>query len=289
MCSFGSAICLFILVCLAIALAAFCGYWLTKQEFDRELAHLQYFPLARRNYSNPNDDSDEENDDDDASLNELAPSAAELKLPDTFSPVWYNLTLKINLPGYVDIPKDKEFTTEGKLLVKIKALKESDEIVLNARSLKFPEKTDGIKIMKDGGNQNDDTMSLIDEARSKREASDVQKIWTNETLEKVFIKLNRKIPSGEEFVLELPYSGMIDDSLEGFFRSKYTTKSGQNRTIAISHLQPNYNRKLLPSFDEPQLKANWKLTIIHPKGTIARYNIRENYFGQKFYDPLIYL
>ena len=45
------------------------------------------------------------------------------------------------------------------------------------------------------------------------------------------------------------------------------------RTIAITHLEPAHAREIFPCFDEPSLKANFTITIIHDPSHHALSNM----------------
>ncbi|VDM59664.1 unnamed protein product, partial [Angiostrongylus costaricensis] len=44
------------------------------------------------------------------------------------------------------------------------------------------------------------------------------------------------------------------------------------RIAAVTQFEPIYARRMVPCFDEPHYKANWTVTVIHPKGTRAISN-----------------
>ncbi len=47
--------------------------------------------------------------------------------------------------------------------------------------------------------------------------------------EQVWIKLGESLEAGRQYVLRLEFSGFLTDSLAGFYRSSYTTSSGEKR------------------------------------------------------------
>ncbi|KAK6053398.1 hypothetical protein COOONC_09097 [Cooperia oncophora] len=75
------------------------------------------------------------------------PTMEELRLPDTLEPVWYNMTLKLYLPGYVMLPEEKNFTTDGNILIGLAVKQPTSEIVLNAKDLKFPADVKKVKLL----------------------------------------------------------------------------------------------------------------------------------------------
>lgn len=44
------------------------------------------------------------------------------------------------------------------------------------------------------------------------------------------------------------------------------------RIAAVTQMEPMNARKMVPCFDEPSYKANWTVTVMHPKGTKAISN-----------------
>uniref|UniRef100_A0A183GDG0 Peptidase_M1 domain-containing protein n=1 Tax=Heligmosomoides polygyrus TaxID=6339 RepID=A0A183GDG0_HELPZ len=60
------------------------------------------------------------------------------------------------------------------------------------------------------------------------------------------------------------------------------------RIAAVSQMEPRDARRMVPCFDEPKFKANWTVTVIHPKGTRAVSNgIEKNGEGEVSGDWII--
>ncbi|KAI6652079.1 Glutamyl aminopeptidase-like [Oopsacas minuta] len=64
------------------------------------------------------------------------------------------------------------------------------------------------------------------------------------------------------------YSG----GLSGFYNSTYN-EDGEAVVLATTQFEPIYARKAFPCFDEPAMKANFTITIVHPNTTIALSNM----------------
>ncbi|CAF1112484.1 unnamed protein product [Adineta ricciae] len=64
---------------------------------------------------------------------------------------------------------------------------------------------------------------------------------------------------------------LVDGNI-GFYQSVYKDSNGTAGKLLASKFQPTDARKAFPCFDEPQLKAIFKITIVHPLDTIAIAN-----------------
>ncbi|VDK84431.1 unnamed protein product [Litomosoides sigmodontis] len=78
--------------------------------------------------------------------------------------------------------------------------------------------------------------------------------------------------SGNDYVVYIRYQGVINDVwIGGFYKTQYSI-NGQTRFLALTQLQPTDASRLLPCFDEPEMKATFRISIIHPIGTSAISN-----------------
>eukprot|EP00842_Homolaphlyctis_polyrhiza_P001019 jgi/Hompol1/1918/HPOL_002797-RA len=63
------------------------------------------------------------------------------------------------------------------------------------------------------------------------------------------------------FQISLEFSGVLTDSLEGFYRSKYTDSAGNIRYLASTQFAPISARNAFPCLDEPALKSVFDIAI----------------------------
>ncbi|CAG2055037.1 unnamed protein product [Timema podura] len=67
---------------------------------------------------------------------------------------------------------------------------------------------------------------------------------------------------GNNYTIEIPFSGVLSDTLSGFYRISYTdTSHGQNRWIAATHFRTTHAREAFPCMDEPVMKASFEISV----------------------------
>ncbi|KAM8804243.1 glutamyl aminopeptidase [Rhynchonycteris naso] len=81
-------------------------------------------------------------------------------------------------------------------------------------------------------------------------------------------------PSGDQnlYLLTMKFAGWLNGSLVGFYRTTYV-ENGQIKSIAATDHEPTDARKSFPCFDEPNKKATYTISIIHPKDYMALSNM----------------
>lgn len=76
------------------------------------------------------------------------------------------------------------------------------------------------------------------------------------------IKFAKPISKTAKAVLQLSFSGTINDSMAGFYRSSYINeKTGEKEYLATTQMEATDCRKAFPCWDEPALKATFGITI----------------------------
>ncbi|CAA9995230.1 unnamed protein product [Nesidiocoris tenuis] len=91
-----------------------------------------------------------------------------------------------------------------------------------------------------------------------------------ETLTLVF---GSEIPSAEAANLHLDFSGLLNDSLKGLYRSN-TSKAGDPvKYAAVCQFAPTDARRCFPCWDEPAIKSVFEVTLVAPKDAVALSNM----------------
>ncbi|XP_058485238.1 aminopeptidase N-like [Solea solea] len=174
------------------------------------------------------------------------------RLPDSLSPISYNLTLWPRLEPNAD----GLYIFTGNSAVVFKCVKETDLVIIHANKLNLT------------GNQV--KLSGLGDAS----APTVDKFWFVVKTEYLVLQLRSSLAVGASYVLHTEFQGELADDLEGFYRSEYT-EDGVKKIVATSQMQATFARKAFPCFDEPAMKAVFNVTIIHNPGTVALSNSRE--------------
>uniref|UniRef100_A0A182K7Z1 glutamyl aminopeptidase n=1 Tax=Anopheles christyi TaxID=43041 RepID=A0A182K7Z1_9DIPT len=80
------------------------------------------------------------------------------------------------------------------------------------------------------------------------------------------IETEAEIEAGA-YRLSVQFNGSLADRIIGFYSSKYLDKTtNRTRKIATSKFEPTFARQAFPCFDEPHLKAEYTIHMVHPSG-----------------------
>jgi puromycin-sensitive aminopeptidase len=159
-----------------------------------------------------------------------APGAPSGRLPRGVSPRRYALTLAL---------EPEAGTFRGRVKIALHVAAPTDRLVLNALDLNLTEVTvagrrlDPSRIVVDAKTE---TVTLLLDAPLKKGAADV----------------------------EIAYDGRMNELMRGLFKAR-GRDGAKEEAWSFTHLEPTHARRVLPSFDEPQFKAPFALTLDVPE------------------------
>ncbi|XP_064842552.1 aminopeptidase N-like [Oncorhynchus masou masou] len=173
------------------------------------------------------------------------------RLPDSLSPVSYNITL---WPRLVVNASTGLFIFTGQSAVVFQCEKDTDLILIHANKLNLT------------------LLSLS--SRDGASAPTIKKSWLEVPTQFLVIQLNSNLMAGRQYELYTEFIGELADDLGGFYRSEYTegTSPPVKKVVATTQMQPVDARKAFPCFDEPAMKAVFHMTLLHAHGTVALAN-----------------
>ncbi|KAJ8889375.1 hypothetical protein PR048_008874 [Dryococelus australis] len=152
----------------------------------------------------------------------------DYRLPTNIVPEYYYIVLKPNLD-------DGSFQFEGRVNITFRVNSNTDRITLHAHDLDIEE----------------DTISV---------GVDVSAVTVDAVRQFYDIKLQQELQAGRRYQLHMFYKGYHRDETAGFHRSFYY-KNGTKRWLASTKFEPTHARRAFPCFDEPALKAKFKMVI----------------------------
>ncbi|HYN98045.1 MAG TPA: M1 family metallopeptidase, partial [Actinomycetota bacterium] len=166
-------------------------------------------------------------------------SADRYRLPRNVVPSRYELTLEPDLQAARFL---------GEVSIQVDVREPLDEILLNAKELE------------------------IDEVWLERNGTRLEASASFETdTERCRLKLSGTADAGA-WTLHSRFRGILNDKLEGFYRSSFTDPEGKDRVIATTQFESTDARLAFPCWDEPDLKATFAVTLVVPDGVLALSN-----------------
>nr|XP_033335060.1 uncharacterized protein LOC117225525 [Megalopta genalis] len=170
------------------------------------------------------------------------PRLSDYRLPENLVPLTYSIHMK----PFIDT-----FKYEGEVDITAEVKQRTNTIVLHCLT-KIVEADVRVSV-------GDSTIDIVD-------------IATTYDYDFLELKLGKELTVGEIVNIHIPFSGMINDIGKGFYRSWYTTDSGEIRWLATTQMEPVYARTVFPCFDEPALKATFKMKVTVQEGYDAISN-----------------
>jgi puromycin-sensitive aminopeptidase len=155
-------------------------------------------------------------------------------------PVHYDLHLE---------PDVDTFTFQGSVSIRLGITETLNEIILNSAEI--------------------DIKSVV----LRGQGSDIQitDITHDDEYDRATLTLASAATPGT-YDLEISYAGLINDQLRGLYRSIYRDKDGAEHVIATSQCQSTDARRIFPCWDEPDMKATFKTTMVVADGLEAYSN-----------------
>ncbi|MBI4233622.1 MAG: M1 family metallopeptidase [Chloroflexi bacterium] len=167
---------------------------------------------------------------------------ADFRLPAGVQPVRYRITLAPDL---------QKFTFQGQESIEVQVAEPTAQITVNAAELQISAAH----------------LTLADGARLP-----ARTITLDKAAETATFHFDRTITPGAA-TLDVTFQGVLNDQLRGFYRSRYTSPDGQEHYLATTQFEATDARRAFPCWDEPALKAEFRVTLVVPAGLAAISNM----------------
>ncbi|XP_075168188.1 membrane alanyl aminopeptidase [Haematobia irritans] len=176
--------------------------------------------------------------------------AQEYRLSKDVIPQSYDIAIK---PYLRSTDGAKQFTFDGEVNITLHAIEANVKIITVHK----------------------DYIDILDTILYDGQGNMIQRIPTGEllyesTTDKLGIPLQMSLTANTSYILYFNYTGQIRSGLAGVFRGTYDDVNW----YAITQLQRIDARTAFPCFDEPQLKATFRMRITRPKEYVSFFNTR---------------
>ncbi len=164
-----------------------------------------------------------------------------VRLPADLEPILYRVHLSPNL---------NTLAVSGSVVITIKVTSATNRIILHAKDMTIS--SPSIKV--------------------NEELGAVKSTYFIEEHDFLVIEVDN-LQASDNLELSLDFNYTLRDDLVGFYLSSYKTTSGDTVRLATTQFEPTDARTAFPCFDEPAMKANFSITITHPKEYMAVSNM----------------
>ncbi|KAL8604511.1 hypothetical protein ACOMHN_015795 [Nucella lapillus] len=103
---------------------------------------------------------------------------------------------------------------------------------------------------------------------------EVAQVFQEEENQFLVVEMIEVIEAGSVVELALQFFGSLTGSIIGFYKTQYVnSRTGQTRNMVATKFEPVNARRAFPCMDEPRLKAEYTITLIHRPGYTALSNM----------------
>ncbi|XP_022221219.2 membrane alanyl aminopeptidase [Drosophila obscura] len=174
-----------------------------------------------------------------ATLAELA----DYRLSEQITPVSYNITLR----PYLLASDAKRFTFDGEVWIEVIPKLATKSVHLHSKNLTYSVSEYWAKPAADGAAP---TATKFNAVNITDLDTDIVQLTTVADL-----------ALGQAYILHFVYTGLMQDDMHGFYRSSYVDDNNVTKWLGSTQFQTNHARRAFPSFDEPQFKATFNVTL----------------------------
>ncbi|XP_036454951.1 endoplasmic reticulum aminopeptidase 1-like [Colossoma macropomum] len=156
----------------------------------------------------------------------------KMRLPQAVSPLHYDLLIHPNLTSL-------DFS--GSVKIQVEVHEETNAIVLHSKDLNITK------------------AALLGSAEG--EGQIVKVLECPPYLQIALVSDSAVLKKGGIYFIELEFVAKLSESFNGFYKSTYRTRNGDERVLASTQFEPTSARAAFPCFDEPAFKANFSIRI----------------------------
>ncbi|VDI83753.1 Hypothetical predicted protein [Mytilus galloprovincialis] len=180
------------------------------------------------------------------------PGGGDVRLALNLYPLLYDLEIQ----PYIYEINPADFYFKGKVKIEMECRRSTNEIVLHSNKLNITTSSVTITPMSSG-------QSIINPT--------IEFDTVNQFL---ILKSTTQFVAGSSYSVYIEFRGPILSNLAGLYQSSYQ-RGNDTIYIASTQMQPSDARRVLPCFDEPAIKARFRLTLIRKQHFISLSNMNQ--------------
>ncbi|RNA03939.1 Aminopeptidase N, partial [Brachionus plicatilis] len=174
------------------------------------------------------------------------------RLPKDLKPYFYEILIK----PYFNVTQEPSFYT-GHVLINFKCLQNTSKLVFHKhQDIEIDDLSFELKSLSDKNFIPVKKMLESNYLIEKLSYDNLTQLLQIELFKNTFIK-------NEEYSLSMNFKGLTRADNYGLYRSSYADDSGNTKWLLASQMEPTDARKVFPCFDEPDMKAKFKIRVLH--------------------------
>ncbi|KAM4831772.1 aminopeptidase N [Urocitellus parryii] len=177
----------------------------------------------------------------------------QYRLPTSLIPDSYQVKLR----PYFTPNKDGLYIFEGSSSVLFTCKEATNVIIIHSKKLNYTRKQEHMVVLR---------------GVSGSQPPAIDRTELVERTEYLVVHLKGYLEVGHKYEMDTEFQGELADDLAGFYRSEYMD-GNVKKVVATTQMQAADARKSFPCFDEPAMKANFSITLIHPTDYVALSNM----------------
>ena len=188
-------------------------------------------------------------------INTIVEPPVSYRLPKNLVPYHYDLTIQ----PYFSVTEVPEYFM-GQVAIHFRCVQPTHKFVIHMKDLEVYNST--IKI-------SSSTDADFSELKGLKWDYDAETSFLTISL----LSEGQVFRAGNNYTFESEYKGFSKNDNIGFYRTLYTDDNGVKKYAVTSQLEYIEARKSFLSFDEPELKSTFSITIIHEENLHAMSNM----------------
>ncbi|KAF5927285.1 aminopeptidase N [Diceros bicornis minor] len=177
----------------------------------------------------------------------------QYRLPTTLVPESY----RVKLRPYLTPNEQGLYVFQGTSTVRFTCKEATDVIIIHSKQLNYTLTQGHMVVLRGVGDA---------------QPPEIDRTELVELTQYLVVHLKGTLAEGSLYEMDSEFEGELADDLAGFYRSEYT-EGNVKKVLATTQMQAADARKSFPCFDEPSMKAQFNITLIHPKDLTALSNM----------------